>query len=609
MILGILTLLSALTISAVAIYYSVAGLAAIFAAAVIPIIVMGVSLEVGKLVTAVWLHRHWQQATWWLKTYLSVAVFVLMFITSMGIFGFLSKAHIEQTSMSQEQVALIETIDDKLIRSEAKIERWTGEMDRLLKGEDVRVDNLIDREQEELDKIYALIKNEKDDIRVDFDKQIQLQNDRIEQARVRKEADIKAAKDRFEGSLGGGSKYDEAVEKAKANELSVASSAQKEIRSINSKLNDALATVDTKYASDIKAIQDRIQDLRGQANNKTQDIEGRITELEGFIDTEQKSIDEVREEKFNYEKTYRKLEAEVGPIKYIAEFIYGENADQNLLEAAVRWVIIIIIFVFDPLAVLLLIASQYTFSWRNSNKGGSLPPKPDPDPEPQPDQDPDYTDEEWNEAHRLNNEFDRAKKIAENVPPVISKKKDNQYLLWSDIDPDNDNEKSLSEMLQEGFEYEKSLEENEDQLELDFDKEVEVPGNDLEKWNEWVEAANKAAEDDSEFIAQATAEERAAIARWKAEDERNSVKYTRKLHSEGKIDTLPWSKYLQPQPDHDTDKKFKIMPELEKEIKVGKPVYTEIVETEEDVKKKKEYLNWIEKEGKTQVKKTKEIEE
>ena len=576
MILGILTLLSALTISAVAIYYSVAGLAAIFAAAVIPIIIMGVALEVGKLVTAVWLHRHWKQATWWLKTYLSVAVFVLMFITSMGIFGFLSKAHIEQTSMSQEQVALIETIDDKLIRSEAKIDRWTGEMNRLLKGEDVRVDNLIDREQKELDKITALIKTEKDDIRVDFDKQIQLQNDRIEQARIRKESDIAAAKDRFEGSFGGGAKYDEAVEKAKANELSVASSAQREIRNINAKLNDALSAVDTKYAGDIKVIQDRIQDLRNQANNKTQDIEGRITELEGFIDKEQKSIDEVREEKFNYEKTYRQLEAEVGPIKYIAEFIYGEQADQNLLEAAVRWVIIIIIFVFDPLAVLLLIASQYTFSWRNSNKGGSLPPKPDPDPEPQPDLDPDYTDEEWNEAHRLNDEFDRAKKIAENVPPAISKKKDNQYLLWSDIDPDNDNEKSLSEMLQEGFEYEKSLEENEDQLELDFDnphesvtptkdnvqESVEVPGDDLEKWNEWVEAANKAAEEDPEILEDTSEEERAAIAKWKAEDERNSVKYTRKLHSEGKIDTLPWLKYLQPQPDHANDSIHSFLPTL-----------------------------------------------
>ena len=172
MILGIITLLSALTISAVAIYYSVAGLAAIFAAAVIPIIIMGVALEVGKLVTAVWLHKHWGRAVWWLKAYLSIAVVVLMFITSMGIFGYLSKAHIEQTSLSQEQVALISTLEDKESRSTFKIDRWTEEMNKLMKGEDVRVDNLIANEQEELDKINALIKQEKDDVRVDFDKQI-----------------------------------------------------------------------------------------------------------------------------------------------------------------------------------------------------------------------------------------------------------------------------------------------------------------------------------------------------------------------------------------------------------------------------------------------------
>ena len=287
MLFGLLTFLVALIISSVAIYYSVAGLVAIFAAAAVPIIIMGTALEVGKLVTAVWLHRYWSRATWWLKTYLSIAVVVLMFITSMGIFGFLSKAHIEQTSMSQEQVALIKTIDDKITRSEGKIERWTTEMNRLLGGEDIRVDNLIDREQVELDKINVLIKAEKDDIRKDFDKQIELQNQRIEQAKERKEADIQAAKDRFEGSFGGGAKFDKAVEEAKANELSVASSAQREIRNINAKLNEALAAVDAKYANDIKAIQDRIQDLRNQANEKTEDIDARVTELENFIDAEQ----------------------------------------------------------------------------------------------------------------------------------------------------------------------------------------------------------------------------------------------------------------------------------------------------------------------------------
>ncbi len=549
MLLGILTFLSALTISAVAIYYSVAGLTAIFAAAVIPIIIMGTALEIGKLVTAVWLHRNWTRAVWWLKTYLSVAVFVLMFITSMGIFGYLSKAHIEQTSMSQEQVALIETLDDKLVRSQAKIERWTDEMNRLMKGEDVRVDNLIDREQEELDKINALIKAEKDDVRKDFDKQIKLQNDRIEQARIRKESDIQAAKDRFEGSFGGGAKFDKAVEEAKANELSVASSAQREIRNINAKLNEALAAVDAKYANDIKTIQDRIQDLRNQANAKTEDIDGRITELEGFIDAEQLKVDATREEKFTYEKTYRALEAEVGPIKYIAEFIYGERADQDLLEAAVRWVIIIIIFVFDPLAVLLLIASQYTFMWYRDEKGlngpggGSTPPKPDPvDPDPK------WTDEEWNEAHRLNDEFNRkrdeqlrAEKIATNIPPEIEKRfpllkmtEEEEYRNAGITKEEA--EKTTSQMLQEGFEQEQAEREKEEAMDVEQeiqeaieddkqikdaveddsemqevldeieDKDVaeieeldnQPEEDDLDKWNNWVEKANEEAEKNPE---------------------------------------------------------------------------------------------------------------
>ena len=107
MVFGLLVMFTALCISAVAIYYSVAGLAAIFAAAVIPIIIMGGVLEVSKLVTAVWLHRYWSQAKWWLKYYLATAVVVLMFITSMGIFGYLSKAHIEQTSASIESIEKI----------------------------------------------------------------------------------------------------------------------------------------------------------------------------------------------------------------------------------------------------------------------------------------------------------------------------------------------------------------------------------------------------------------------------------------------------------------------------------------------------------------------
>jgi uncharacterized coiled-coil protein SlyX len=625
MVFGVITLLSALTISAIAIYYSVAGLAAIFAAAVVPIIVMGVALEVGKLVTAVWLHRYWDKAVWWMRTYLSLAVLVLMFITSMGIFGFLSKAHIEQTSLSQEQVALIDTLNDKETRAQAKIDRWRGELDRLMKGEDVRVDGLVEKEQEGLDKIYARIKQEKDAFRADAKFEIEQQQLRIKQAQDRRDAEIAAAEKKFEGSLGGTKAYEDAVKKAKDNELGVASRAQAEILKINTKLDQDLANVDAKYAKDVADYNKRINDLRNQANSKTVDIDKRIEELEGFIATEQKSIDDVREEKFGYEKEYRKLEAEVGPIKYIAEFIYGEQADTNLLEAAVRWVIIIIIFVFDPLAVLLLIASQYTFNWYREEKGGSLPPKPEPDPQPE-DPEPPFSEEDWEEAHRENEAWDQAQYKELKAEPAISKKKTDQYLLWEEIDPDVDKESDDELVYKKKADQEgttlgtaRSTEEvDPNQLELDFDKEPEeVPGNDLEKWNEWVEAANKAAaeqpededDDDADFWEGLTDEEREAIRIWKAESDKNSLKYQRKLFRKGQIDEYPWMKYLKPQPDFVEDSKFQIMPDLEKELKIGKPVYTEVVETEEELKKKKEILNWMEKEGKEQIKKSKEIEE
>ena len=480
MFFGLLTFLTAITISGVAIYYSVAGLAAIFAAAVIPIIVMGVSLEVGKLVTAVWLHRNWKKAVWWMKTYLSVAVIVLMFITSMGIFGFLSKAHIEQTSLSQEQVALIDTLDDKETRAQAKIDRWRGELDRLMKGEDVRVDSLIDGEQAGLDKIYARIKGEKDALRADAKFEIEQQQLRIKQAQDRRDAEIAAAEKKFEGTLGGSKQYEEAVTKAKNNELSVASRAQAEILKINTKLDEDLAKIDAKYATDIASINKRINDLRNQANNKTQDIEGRITELEGFIDGEQKKIDDVREEKAVYQKEYRKLEAEVGPIKYIAEFIYGEQADQNLLEAAVRWVIIIIIFVFDPLAVLLLIASQYTFNWYREEKGligpggDTTPPKSDPDPEPSSDPDPEPEAEEPIEEP-VQEPIEEAP--VETPEPIEETPVEEPKEATPKKNESLDESQSISEQIQEA---------------------MDDPETDLNKWNEWVDAANKAAEKDPE---------------------------------------------------------------------------------------------------------------
>jgi len=410
MFLAVLTMFTALAISAVAIYYSVAGLAAIFAAAVVPIIIMGGVLEVAKLVTAVWLHRYWDRAVWWLRSYLAIAVFILMLITSMGIFGFLSKAHIEQTSMGTEQIAQIETLEENLARSQSKVTRWNEELDRLLNGgSGFRVDNLLTSNQQELDTLYERIDREKTAEREQAKGQIEQQNNRLEQAGNRKTQDLEAAVDTRDAALtqaeryntGGiinnqtdlyneavkraNDTYDRRVNEIESQELSVASAAQREIRNINSALAETVTAIDNKYKDQIDQLVERITSLRNETNNKTDDIDLRINELEDLVEQEQDSMGLIREDKAVLETQYRMLEAEVGPVKYIAEFVYGETADQDLLEEAVRWVIITIIIVFDPLAVLLLIASQYTFRFRDEDNGNIITDTTDqPDPEPTP---------------------------------------------------------------------------------------------------------------------------------------------------------------------------------------------------------------------------------
>lgn len=341
-----LTLLSGLSISAVAVWYSVAGLVAIFAASATAIIIMGVVLEVGKLVTAVYLHRYWDMTVRWLKTYLSVAVLFLMFITSMGIFGFLSKAHIEQTAMSDEATAQVDAIDERLARGQVKIDRWQQEIDRLLKTGNASTDSaLLEQDNEALKELRAVIKQEKDVVRAEADK-------RIATAQARRDKEIEAAKPLLE-DWGGEEKYNKEVAKAKQTEQNESSVAR-------SDRDKKLTEIDKKHAKELNTLNKRIGDARKGSTSKAKDADKRVKELEKNIEAEQKSMDAVREDKLVFEKEYRMLEAEVGPIKYIAEFVYGET-DKTILEKAVTWVIILIIFVFDPLAVGLLIASQYAF--------------------------------------------------------------------------------------------------------------------------------------------------------------------------------------------------------------------------------------------------------
>lgn len=266
-----LTLVVALTLSAIAAWYSILGLTAIFAAAVIPIIIMGGSLEVAKVVTTIWLHKYWNRATWKLKLYLIPAVVALAFLTSMGIFGFLSKAHSDQTLVSGDASAKVELVDEKI-----KIARENIAMN------------------------------------------------------------------------------------------------QKALEQMNSQVDQLLGrTSDDKGAN--RAIQVRRQQA-AERNRLTQEIE-----------VEQAKIAQLNEEVAPIRAEIRKIEAEVGPIKYIAAMIYGDNPDTNLLERAVRWVIILIVFVFDPLALILVLAAQSSYKWldedlqNNNNKKETLDNKLDKD--------------------------------------------------------------------------------------------------------------------------------------------------------------------------------------------------------------------------------------
>ena len=384
MFLAILTLITALAISAVAIYYSVAGLVAIFAAAAIPIMIMGGVLEVSKLVTAVWLHKYWKQATWWLKSYLSIAVIVLMFITSMGIFGFLSKAHIEQTSASEESIARVETLQSEIDRQLGIVGRAENRVRALESSEtgaDANVQEQIDKEQERIESAYTRIQpaiKEQNTIIANVTALFQTELDKIDseleilQGYVDSN-EVKKAQQMIGASADGvfGKKTAEKIGDWKAAKQaeraewlvkiqeSANSATVKAARTEIARLRDNA----DKQIAQSNVLINRLRDQLGDTQNQD-DIQKAIDEQFERVRIASSEIDTLSEQKITLESEYRKLEAEVGPIKYIAEFVYGEQADKNMLEEAVRWVIVIIIFVFDPLAVLLLIAAQYTFDFR-----------------------------------------------------------------------------------------------------------------------------------------------------------------------------------------------------------------------------------------------------
>lgn len=244
-----ITLLVALSLSSVAAWYSIIGLTAIFAGAVIPVIIMGGILEIGKITTTVWLHKYWHRASWLLKLYLVPAVIALALLTSMGIFGFLSKAHMDSGLVSGDVQAKLSLYDEK----------------------------------------------------------IKTQRDNIELAR-------------------------------------------KALTQMDNQVDQRLSRGDSETSAE-RAVQIRRQQS------------GERVKLQKDISEAQKEIAKLNEERAPIAAENRKVEAEVGPIKYIAALIYGDTSDNNTLESAVRWVIILLVVVFDPLAIALVLAANASKEW------------------------------------------------------------------------------------------------------------------------------------------------------------------------------------------------------------------------------------------------------
>jgi hypothetical protein len=394
MFLSYFTLFVALALSAIAAWYSIVGLTAIFAAAVVPIIIMGGALEVAKITITVWLHEHWHQARWLMKLYLVPAVVVLMIITSMGIFGFLSKAHLDQSVPTGDVAAQVALLDEK----------------------------------------------------------IKTQRDNIDAARAA-------------------------------------------LKQMDDQVNARLSRSDDDRGAE-RAVQIRRQQARERAA------------LQQEIAQAQAEIAQLNEQRAPIAAELRSVEAKIGPIKYIAALIYGDNPDQNLLEKAVRWMIILLVIVFDPLAIMMVLAATESLKWRREQANAAAPVTDPPAHEPD---DGALTDEQLAEIEAAVDELNQSKKSES----VLSQ---HPYLSRPFVHFEN-----LKPMVSPAH---PTLVDDESH----FDP---LPKDDVDELDD----------DEEPHI-------KAAMREWKQQHPGQTIKHQRDLFEQGRIDQLPWLQYIQAVPDH-----------------------------------------------------------
>lgn len=383
---------AAIALSSVAGYYSVIGLTTIFSSAFIPVLIMAGTLETSKVIVASWLYNNWKKTPWLLKSYLTGAVVVLMFITSLGIFGFLSKAHVEQAAAGAEQQAKVLHISQSIDQQNAIIERAKTKLANAGKGNEAgnaaintRIDDankVIDsankRVQPQIDEQQRVIDaaNAKIELRArstqsqidDIDKQVAnldnivkslIDQKKTSQAQARQQ-EQQADRTRLAKSKTELLKQIDAMRQAPDPQVDAA---KIEIARLRAKVDD-----------EIKQARTVIEQLTNKLSqgSDTDKLQADIDVQNDAIKAAEAQIETLNADKFKLETEGRKLEAETGPIKYIAQALYGDAVDQTLLEHAVRWIIVLIIVVFDPLAVLMLIAAnQGLKEWRETEPAES----------------------------------------------------------------------------------------------------------------------------------------------------------------------------------------------------------------------------------------------
>jgi len=356
MFLAGLIFISGVSISLVAAYFSIVGLATMFPGSKEAIIIMGAVLEVGKLIAAVWLHKNWHNAFGFLKYYLLSAVIILSIITSMGIFGFLSKSHVEHGASIEKEQAIISQIEHKIDRKQEFITQRNDLISSLQSSStDLKEDSntIIDR----LDKRIKSLKEEEKSL-------ISIQDNIILKIESKEEVLNEALKNSKKSTgLFSNNTYNSTL------------SSQQEDRN--------------KIEQDKQAALNKIQEIKLEFNKKIEEVRVKIDEVQQVskptvssdpkiesyrLDVEKayEEINKLESEKFEYGSALRALEVEIGPIKYIVGALHEWVGFDVGTEQAIRIIIVVLIFVFDPLAILLLIAATITYS---ASKEEELPPE------------------------------------------------------------------------------------------------------------------------------------------------------------------------------------------------------------------------------------------